>query len=386
MRPIASHPVQSKRAFSRREARLGRFASGLLAAAALWTAPGAGLAAPKQVEPKPAASKAAATRLVYPLAPVKGKPVSSHSPFDTGDCSLCHVHKSAKDPGPVTLKGNQSCLTCHEDFQDLLDNRRFKHSVAGENCTTCHNPHNASQRKLLNAQPNTLCLACHEETEKQMADKFKHAAVTEGNGCMNCHNPHASNVQHLLTRLPFDLCLQCHNKDGMTDPQGLKLTNMKKLLDANPQHHGPVAQKDCSACHKPHGSDIFRLLTEAYPSTFYAPYETKTYTLCFNCHDEQLVTQEKTSTATRFRDGDRNLHFLHVNKPDRGRTCRACHEVHAAQKVYQIRESVPYGAKNYLLKVSYAKRPDGGDCTQTCHTARGYTNNAAPPAPQPKGK
>jgi predicted CXXCH cytochrome family protein len=155
---------------------------------------------------------------------------------------------------------------------------------------------------------------------------------------------------------------------------------MKALLEQNKVHHGPVAQKDCSACHQPHGALVFKLLAASYPSTFYAPFDVKSYEMCFGCHEEALVTAEKTTTATRFRDGDRNLHFLHVNKADRGRTCRACHEVHASSKTYQIRESVPFGTKGYMLKVNYEKRADGGNCTQTCHTARSYTNAAAPQA------
>jgi predicted CXXCH cytochrome family protein len=310
------------------------------------------------------------------LAPVKSGAVSGHSPYDVGDCSLCHKRKNPKDPGPVTIAGNKGCFVCHEDFQELLTSRRFKHSVAEANCTNCHNPHNSMQKKLLLASQPSLCIDCHKTTELLMNLKFKHGAMTQGEGCMNCHNPHASNVEHLLTRLPFEQCVQCHDKDNVTDPQGVKLTNMKKLLEKNPVHHGPVAAKDCSACHQPHGADVFRLLSASYPSTFYAPFDLKNYELCFGCHDSTLVTTEKTTTATHFRDGDRNLHFLHVNKADRGRTCRACHEVHASQKVYQIRESVPFGSNGYLLKVSYEKRPDGGACTQTCHTARTYTNAA----------
>ena len=313
------------------------------------------------------------------LAPLKGHAVSVHSPFEVGDCSLCHERKNPRNPGAVTLAGDKGCTVCHEDFLELAKSRRFKHT-AEVGCTGCHNPHNATLKKLLLQATPSLCLGCHTGISAAMGQKVKHAAVTEGANCMNCHDPHASNVEHLLTRLPFDQCVQCHGKDGVTDKDGVKLTNMKALLEQNKVHHGPVAQKDCSACHQPHGSQTFRLLIAPYPSTFYAPFDAKTYELCFGCHDEKLVTAEKTTTATRFRDGDRNLHFLHVNKPDRGRTCRACHEVHASQKNYQIRESVPFGSKGYLLKVNFEKRADGGNCTQTCHTGRSYTNAALPQA------
>jgi predicted CXXCH cytochrome family protein len=316
-----------------------------------------------------------------PQGPVD-RPVSVHSPFEVGECSLCHKRKDPKNPGPVTLVGNKGCFVCHEDFEQLMSNRRFKHPAANKDCTICHNAHNSANKTLLHAPPPTLCFGCHSGIEQLTNSEVKHsAAVTEGKACINCHTTHASNVEHLLTRLAFDQCVQCHDKDDTKDEKGVALTNIKKLLDSNLTHHGPVAQKDCSACHEPHGSKNFRLLIAAYPSSFYAPFDAKTYEMCFGCHEETLATTQKTTTATRFRDGDRNLHFLHVNKPDRGRTCRACHEVHASQKVYQIRESVPFGTKGYLLKVNFEKKADGGNCTQTCHTARSYNNSGAAPTP-----
>jgi predicted CXXCH cytochrome family protein len=351
---------------------------GALLAALLAAVPAARAAAPL-----PAADakspKLATVPLARPpsLAPVKSGARSLHSPYEVEDCSLCHKHKDPKKPGPVTIAGNKGCFVCHEDFQELLGARRFKHPMAEAACTTCHNPHSSTQKKLLHASPPGLCLQCHTGIQRLSALRSKHAgAVTEGAACLNCHDPHASNVEHLLSRLPFDQCVQCHGKDGLKDAAGAQLTNIRKLLERNAAHHGPVAQKDCSACHEPHGSDLFRLLNAPYPSAFYAPFDVKSYEMCFGCHDEQLATQERTTTATRFRNGDRNLHFLHVNKPDRGRTCRACHEVHAAPRVYQIRESVPFGSKGYLLKVNFEKRDDGGTCTQTCHTGRSYTNLA----------
>jgi len=54
-----------------------------------------------------------------------------------------------------------------------------------------------------------------------------------------------------------------------------------------------------------------------------------------------VVTEPETRTLTNFRDGARNLHFLHVNKAVRGRTCRACHEVHASKQPRQSGTASP---------------------------------------------
>jgi predicted CXXCH cytochrome family protein len=324
--------------------------------------------------------------------PDVAKPVSAHSPYQDGDCSLCHKNNDRSDPGPINKQVNVLCLDCHDDFAKVMA-RKYSHDPARVNCTTCHNPHNSKYPHLLVEESGALCLSCHTAISNQMATAtVKHDAMTTGAKCLNCHNPHAASVEHLLTRLPYDQCVGCHGQDGVTDHQGRVLTNMKKLLAENPHQHGPVADKDCSACHLPHGGDNFRLLTKAYPAEFYSPYDPKLYALCFDCHEESMIKEPKTITLTKFRNGDENLHYVHVNKDERGRTCRACHEVHASKQDHQIRDAVPYGHTGYLLKINFTQTPTGGTCARTCHVTRSYTNSvvtleaakagAEPPASQ----
>jgi predicted CXXCH cytochrome family protein len=309
--------------------------------------------------------------------PDSAKPVSAHSPFQDGDCSTCHQNKDHNNPGAIIKPVNELCLDCHDDFSKVMA-RKVTHVAAKVNCVSCHNPHNAKNPKLLVEETSALCFSCHTSMSNLVANaKVKHDALTSGAKCVNCHNPHASNVEHLLSRLPFDLCVGCHGKDGVVDHNGKGLTNMKQLLADNPEQHGPVAAKDCSACHNPHGGDNFRLLTKEYPAQFYSPYDPKLYDLCFDCHEESMVKEPKTTTLTKFRNGDQNLHYVHVNKDERGRTCRACHEVHAAKQKHQIRDAVPYGPNGYMLKVNYTLNPNGGTCAKTCHVTRSYTNSVA---------
>ena len=315
-----------------------------------------------------------------PIADIK-KPVSVHAPFQDGDCSLCHERKDPKDPGVINKQINALCLDCHDDFAKILA-RKYAHEPARVNCLSCHSPHNSMQPKLLVDEYGALCLSCHTAISNSLANaSVKHEALTTGSKCGNCHNPHGANVEHLLIKLPYDLCVNCHGKDGVKDQDGKTLTNMKTLLAENPEQHGPVASKDCSACHTPHGGNNFRLLSKAYPAEFYSPYNPKLYDLCFDCHEETIVKDPKTTTLTKFRNGDQNLHFVHVNKDERGRTCRACHEVHASKQKHQIRAAVPYGRNGYMLKVNFTQTPNGGMCAETCHVTRSYTNSVAPLVP-----
>lgn len=346
---------------------------GLTGLAMVLTGAAAGPAAAKAPKKGPKVSATVAPKArVGPVPASEAK--SAHAPFEMGECSLCHVGDKGPNPGALNGPLAETCFQCHEDLQGILDKGQYKHKPAQDNCIGCHNPHNSREEHLLNAKSPDICLSCHSGIAAKMKLKVDHLALTRGDGCANCHSPHASNIEHLLTALPFDLCVNCHAKDNMAASDGRAMTNFKQLLADNPQHHSPVEEKDCSACHLTHGGDNFRLLTHAYPEQFYEDWDVKKYQLCFECHDSEAFTAERTTTATKFRDGDLNLHFKHVNKERRGRTCRACHEVHASPQVFQIRDGVPFGKKGWVLKLNYEQTKKGGSCSKTCHKTLAYDN------------
>ena len=80
----------------------------------------------------------------------------------------------------------------------------------------------------------------------------------------------------------------------------------------------------------------------------------------------------KTTTLTDFRTGDLNLHYVHVNRKKKGRSCRACHETHAASKEKQIRDSVPFGPGGWELPIGFEKTNSGGSCAPGCHRPYAY--------------
>lgn len=309
--------------------------------------------------------------------PAKPAPVSSHAPYEAGECKICHQSGDPRQPGALNKATPALCLDCHEEFAGVLK-RPHTHAPARAACTICHNPHNARQPKLLLDEPRVLCTSCHANI-KALSEgaKVKHGALSSGAQCANCHNPHGSSVERLLIALPFDLCVTCHSRDGMVGADGKKLQNIKAWLEANAVWHGPVIAKDCSACHQPHGSGNFRLLREAYPPEFYAPYDARNYALCFSCHNEAAFSASETTTLTNFRNGARNLHYVHLHQGSRGRTCRACHEVHASKQEHHIREGVPYGSGGWVLKLHYKKTEAGGSCEKTCHQERSYSNRGS---------
>ena len=309
--------------------------------------------------------------------PLKGGFV--HGPFAAGACTTCHDPHGGEVPGMLRIPGSQMCLECHPDITAQFTNARFRHRAAMTGCTDCHSPHMSGQRYMLTSAVPGLCGKCHEKTVRDLQTAaVRHSPVTEESACMNCHDPHAARESNLLVADGVEICLKCHDKPVKTTTQ--EFADIKQRLTANPYPHGPIQNRDCSACHNPHGSPYFRMLTNQYPRDFYAPFFASNYDLCFRCHDAALAKEERTTSATEFRDGDRNLHFVHVNKPSHGRTCRSCHEVHASATPQLIGATVSFG--NWELPVKFEKTGNGGSCAPGCHAIQKYDRQSAKSAKQ----
>ncbi len=266
-------------------------------------------------------------------------------------------------------RGPDLCVQCHESMRTRLTQKAHVHPPVKEECTTCHDPHGAGNNMMLKASPPGLCVECHDAIEEVMEDSaVTHDALTTGKSCSGCHQPHASDVEHILLIQPMDLCLSCHDKP-LKSGDG-QVLNIAQLLLDNPNHHGPIVQKNCTGCHNVHGGESFRMLVEEFPAGFYAPFDKDSYALCFSCHEPDLVLDEKTDTLTNFRNGEENLHFRHVNRKVKGRTCKACHNVHASRQEKLITETVPFG--EWHLPLNYQQTSTGGSCQPGCHRKYRY--------------
>jgi len=265
----------------------------------------------------------------------------------------------------LIARGNDVCFACHTDMEEEAGERKFTHGPVANGCVNCHSPHSADFENNLFADPKEgLCFSCHENKKTEVENAtVKHRALTTGRKCLACHDPHFSDNAKQLIMAPMDLCLKCHSREYVRGER--RVANMAEVLENNQYKHGPILEKDCSGCHNPHGSDNFRILRANFPPLFYSGYDPKNYELCFMCHEKDLAAEEWTTTLTGFRNGEQNLHFVHVNKKVKGRTCRACHDAHATNNPRHIRDSVPFG--NWSLPVGFTKTETGGQCLPGCH-------------------
>ncbi len=294
-----------------------------------------------------------------------------HAPVAAGDCASCHDNHQSDYPNRLLQEGNALCFTCHPDKEDGIKTKKTVHPPVKQSCTLCHNPHgSANKAMMIDAVPG-ICSTCHPN-ESALAKKAtsKHGPMNDVKACMNCHDPHFSDQPRLLPAVQMDLCLGCHNKT-LTTGQGT-IIDMKAFLAANKDGHGPTKSGNCVACHNPHGSDYWRILVKYYPSDFYTSFSEGKYALCFSCHDKEAFMDLTTTKKTNFRDGSRNLHFLHVNKSEKGRTCRSCHEVHATSgSPVHMKEILEFGG--WKMPIDYRKNTTGGSCAPGCHGEKQYT-------------
>jgi len=304
-----------------------------------------------------------------------------------GACNVCHEAHSSWKPQLLPGEVRQLCMRCHERLRSRLELIGRAHTPVLEGrCLECHDAHTTEHPGQLRQSAPQLCYSCHDHDNiKKLVDTAPvvHGALKTKESCSACHVGHGSVLPGLLATSEKSLCLSCHNEPVSAD-DGRLLVDIAGQLKQNPRHHGPIRDGKCTPCHEPHASTHTSLLTKAYPDFFYAKFDVQDYALCFECHIEALVATEQPIGVTEFRDKQRNLHFVHVNKDVRGRTCRACHDVHASSNLFHMREAAPFGPGGWQIEVNHTALPNGGSCSPGCHETRFYNRGEGEMAKAPR--
>lgn len=297
----------------------------------------------------------------------------AHGPAEQGACVQCHDPHASPRSAMLRGEGIGLCGRCHQELAEKIESARTVHAPVEDGCLDCHGPHGGPHAKLLRAEKRALCNECHDDVvEEAEGASVDHAPTTTGAECLNCHEPHAADAAPNLKRAQPELCLGCHDRPVQSGDA--QLLDVKGWLDTHETWHAPIRDGGCSACHRPHGGESFRMLKQPFPERFYASFSTEAYGLCFSCHRKALATSEWTRALTGFRDGNRNLHFVHVNNAERGRTCRACHDAHATSDPRLVRDETPYG--KWAMPLQYERTETGGSCHPGCHKLEKYDRNA----------
>ncbi len=296
-----------------------------------------------------------------------------HGPVAAGACTICHNPHQTQNSALLKFSNiNELCTSCHTAKADLLKSTQNVHPPVKDSCVNCHDPHTEDYKFQLRGDgKKDLCIMCHVDKQEWITSvKNKHGAMNIEQGCQNCHDPHGTGQPKMLKADTVkDMCLKCHSKTQIRDEDGAKLINMGKHLKENPDWHGPIQWGDCAMCHNPHGSENLRMLKKPFPSTFYSEFDEHNY-ICFECHDAGKIKNEFTTDDTNFRNGNANMHFVHVNKK-KGRTCRACHDFHGTKDYpHHLKKKTEFGKIKFPIR--YIETPTGGSCAPACHARRYY--------------
>ncbi len=292
-----------------------------------------------------------------------------HVSVEKGGCLVCHTSHQSEHEKLLTHEAGDLCTLCHIDFPMRLEGAVSSHTPRiRKNCTICHMPHGGEAKYLVPADEKKFCRKCHEillDEHEYLA--HPHSSMIAEKKCRECHEPHSSPRNRLLSQPAMDLCLGCHDKT--VEMEGRTLSNIDKQIKDAKYVHGPIRQKDCVACHAAHGSELFDILKKPFPTAFYATHEKGAYDSCFDCHNRDFIELERTN-LTGFRNGDHNLHYLHVIEKEKGRSCRTCHHEHASSQPKHIRTEIKFG--QWDMPLEYTMTETGGGCATPCHPAYRY--------------
>jgi len=285
-------------------------------------------------------------------------------------CTSCHQPHSSDTGSYLRGKSPDLCYSCHNDLKDTITEAAMVHGPVGLGCSSCHDAHRELAGKGLAKTAPDLCVDCHDDFKPTVAQmSSRHHLLLEEKNCSRCHEPHAGKFEQLLLGDSQSLCLSCHGEE-VKSADGRVIASLKEVLAEDLHRHGPGKSLDCAVCHEPHANKQYRFFRGQYPQTFYSPYSPQAYSLCFTCHDESLATAVKTDEATEFRNGQTNLHYLHVNKKRKGRSCRTCHAWHVSKNPQLLRESVPFG--QWRIPINFRATDNGGSCSPGCHQSKAY--------------
>ena len=282
-----------------------------------------------------------------------------HAPVESSQCNDCHTHHYSANKALLIKESPELCFECHEDQKEQLSMSSV-HPVFDGDCFDCHKPHNSTNKALLKEKTPYLCLDCHEDFKEELLKSGTVHSPLKNNGeCLVCHVHHAGENEKILVNSIEKLCFKCHDTE----------IGKKKKLSSYKCIHDPALEGGCNSCHVPHYSDIKNLLTLSYPSKNYMKWEADSYSLCFKCHDPEMIEIRKSTDITEFRNGDMNLHYLHVNK-DKGRTCNTCHTIHGSNTPHLLAAKVQFG--KWEMPLIYKNTEDGGSCNTACHKELTY--------------
>lgn len=327
------------------------------------------------------------------------------------NCTKCH------ELGNKVL--NSKCLECHDEIQDLIDNKHGFHaspSVVKQDCFTCHSEHHGRKfdeihfdednfnhdetgYKLEGKHETTDCRKCHMPDNIQNIElrKNKNTFLGLNQGCLSCHDDFhqktlsndcikchdfmafrpAFNFNHddaefALKGKHIDVeCIECHKETTRYGEDFQEFTGFA-FQDCVACHEDPHEAKlpgDCKSCHKENDFNLFfGQKTFDHDLTHFTLKGKHQKIDCYSCHKESsnplLVFQDNLRVT------ENNCVKCHddVHEGKFGQDCAKCHRETSFLSIKNIK-SFNHNVTDYPLEGKHIEV----DCKK-CHTRGHYTD------------
>lgn len=217
---------------------------------------------------------------------------SPHSPeralaipgTDVAGCEACHgpgsLHVEGEGDGFIVtvdqfaeMSGVERvamCTQCHTGHE--LEWSGGPHAGSEISCADCHADQVHFGGPVVPAKEYRnkaeFCLQCHADQVAEFRLPFRHRVLEGQLACQDCHDPHAGFPQTGWNGLN-EMCLNCHTE--MSGPFVFE--------------HDGVSGEDCTMCHRPHGSNHDKLLSQEGNG------------LCLQCHFEPAFGSDDNWTV-----------------------------------------------------------------------------------------
>jgi hypothetical protein len=224
-------------------------------------------------------------------------------------CIACHSHNNGFEPYPF------DCLTCHstpQPFEAGDYRRQVVRDSTGNGGDFVRASHHVSDGSMTEIVTAGDCIICHDLTD--------HGDFVDGLSLLL--NDPKFGPSFLYDSTPDSLetfCVSCHDgSHGSLFSNGVPAPNIASQWTTSTHHTNGVT---CGNCHgNGHGSDLEKLLLDAYSLSDSTAYDSAEYDLCWTCHSEQYVV----FGVNQFED----IHKDHVTSSLA--PCVMCHDNHGS--------------------------------------------------------
>lgn len=192
-----------------------------------------------------------------------------------------HPEVTATDSRTYTLTSNETCLECHPDQDERVQDSNHAHAMAKGNtdaavCVDCHGAHYTASLHEARVEIAGACRQCHSEIYNEYSQSAHSKALVEENNtdvptCVDCHGVHTMEdptTNAFRLKSPY-LCGGCHADETLmtkydisTDVFETYVTDFHGTTVTLFEKQSPDAPTNKAVCYDCHGAHAIRAVDD----------------------------------------------------------------------------------------------------------------------------